>query len=244
MGSKYSDSHAENIGRFYTIIHRCNGFGAAYNPSNPQLSIVNMTLQLETVKQLDDEYGVAYIATKNPINDRQELIAELVKRIRRVKNAVLCSEASDAFKRDVKALSDKFTGDKVRRKKNKEGKPIKKRRSNSHLDVASRMGTLESLLELLRIEPSYAPNEPILKMTALDDALARMENLTDAVDSANAIAALKRIERDKGLYMEDDGLVDVSLMCKKYVRAVFGARSPEAKEVSAIKLKRFMRIKK
>lgn len=244
MGKIYNDSHIENIDRFRNIIIRCSGFGALYKPSNPKLSIVNMNLQLETAKQLDEEYGVAYIATKNPINDRQDLIAELVKRVRRIKNMVLSTEASKSTKRDIVAMADKFTGDKVRKKKPKDGKPAKKWVSNSHLGVDMRLGTFQFLVEVLRIEPNYTPNEPILKIEALDAAAQSLENLNNAVNNANSLATTKRIDRDKALYLEDDGLVDVSLQCKKYVRALFGARSEEAKSVSAIKLKRFLRIAK
>jgi hypothetical protein len=179
-----------------------------------------------------------------PINDRQDLIEELVKRVRRVNSVVGCSEATKELQRDVKALADRFTGDKVRKKKTKDGKPAKKWVSNSHLSVPMRTETFEHLLSILRIEPFYAPNEPILKIAALDDAAACLGSLTEAVDRANANAAVKRLDRDKGLYLEGDGLVDVSLLCKKYVRALFGARSEEAKGVTGIKLKRFMRIKK
>ena len=157
---------------------------------------------------------------------------------------VFCSGATESLMRDVEAMVDKFTGDKVRKKKPKDGKPVKKWVSNSHLGVDSRQETLGLLLEVLRNEPHYTPNEPILQIAALDDAAARLGSLSSAVSGANSNAAVKRIERDRALYLEDDGLVDVSLMCKKYVRALFGASSEEAKLVSAIKLKRFMRIAK
>ena len=242
MGTKYSDSHVENIERFRNIIQQCSAFGVVYNPSNPKLSLANMTLLLNEAEQLNTVYTKAFIAAKRPINERQELIEELVKRMRRVKNLVFCSGASESMMRDVEAMVDKFSGDKVRKKKTKDGKPAEKWVSNSHLGVDSRQETLGLLLEVLRNEPHYTPNEPILQMAALDDAAERLESLTRAVSGANANAAIKRIERDNALYLEGDGLVDVSLMCKKYVRALFGARSEEAKVVSAIKLKRFIRI--
>ncbi len=241
---KYSDSHVENIERFGIIITICNGFGTVYNPLNEKLSVANMTLQKEEARQLHDDYIVADAATELPINERQDMIEELVKRMRSVKNLVLCTNAEKSFKMDVKTLVDKFTGDKVRKKKPKEGEVVKKRKSNSHLGVVKRIETFGLLLSLLRNEPTYAPNEDFLKITALDDAAARLESLSGTVEGLKIAASLKRLERDRSLYLEDDGLVDVSLKCKKYVRAVYGARSEEAKLVSKIKLKRFMRVKK
>jgi hypothetical protein len=244
MGNKNSDSIVENFGRFKTIIQFCEGFGLKYNPINPKLVLENMNLKLETAKQLHDEFKAAEVATINPINSRQDLIKELVKRMRKVKNAVFSMELSIEYKKDVKNLVNRFTGDKVRRKRIVKGKIVRKKRSNSQLDIDHRMETFGLLLELLKKEAGYAPNELILKTDALDDAAERLESLTNEINNANAIAFNKRIVRDKALYLEDDGLVDVSLKCKKYVRAVYGARSDEARMVSAIKLKRFMKISK
>jgi hypothetical protein len=244
MGSKYSDSHVENLERFYTIIQICTAMGAVYNPSNPKLSIANMTLKHNEAENLHDVYNEAYVKAKLPINKKQDLIAELVKRMRRVKNAVFSSEASKELMKDVKGMVDKFTGDKVRKKKPKEGKPAKKRVSNSHLSVEERLDTFLGLIELLRLEPHYAPNEPDLKIVALEDAATKLDNINTAVIEANVEASIKKIARDEAFYLEDEGLVDVSLQCKKYVRALFGARSEEAKSVSKVKLKRFMKLRK
>jgi hypothetical protein len=244
MGKKYSDSHVENIERFGQIVKLCEAYDLAYNPSNPELSIANLNLRKEEAEQLNSELIEDNVVLMVAVNERQDLISELVRRMRRVKNEVNSSGASKELKRDVKAWVDKFTGDKVRRPKYKDGEQKENWVSNSHLDVPSRMETFLSLRELLRIEPTYTPNEPILSLAGLDEAADRLESLTMNIDEASAIASTKRIARNRALYLEDDGLVDVSLKCKSYVRAVYGARSQEAKDLSRIKLKRFMKIGK
>ncbi|MEI6851389.1 MAG: hypothetical protein WCL06_01045 [Bacteroidota bacterium] len=244
MGEKYEDSHVENIDRFGKIVKLCEAYGTDYNPSNPELSIANMTLRKEEADQLNSELIEDDVTVMMVVNERQDLIKELLRRMRRVKNEVYSTSASKEFKRDVKALVDKFTGDKVRKPKNKEGEEKKEWVSNSHLGVASRMETFLSLREMLRIEPTYTPNEPILTMARLDEAADKLANLTMSIDEASANASTKRIARNRALYLEDDGLVDVSLKCKSYVRGVYGARSEEAKELSKIQLKRFMKVGK
>ena len=52
MGEKYEDSHVENIDRFGKIVKLCEAYGTDYNPSNPELSIANMTLRKEGRKML------------------------------------------------------------------------------------------------------------------------------------------------------------------------------------------------
>jgi hypothetical protein len=244
MSSENSESHIENIDKFLKIIQHCSAFGSVYNPANPKLSIDNMTLQHAAAKQLDLEHTVAFIATNIPINNRKDKISQLVKLMRRVKNEASASGITKKTFEDVKGAVDKFTGDKVRKKKPKEGEEIKKWVSNSHLSVAVRMETFSTLRETLRNEPLYAPNESVLTIAALDEEAEILNSMNNEVINATAHEATKRIDRDRSLYEEEDGLVDVSLMCKKYVKALYGAKSPEAMAITKIKLKRFMRIKK
>ena len=44
-----------------------------------------------------------------------------------------------------------------------------------------------------------------------------------------------RIARDKVLYAEGTGLCDIALDIKNYVKSVFGATSPQFKQVSEVR---------
>jgi hypothetical protein len=52
-----------------------------------------------------------------------------------------------------------------------------------------------------------------------------------------------RTNRNHSLYDIDLGVIDITLACKKYVRGLYGAKSPEARSVTGIYLKRVMKIK-
>lgn len=47
-----------------------------------------------------------------------------------------------------------------------------------------------------------------------------------------------RITRDTILYSDDTGLIDIASDVKKYVKAIFGASSPQFKQISGIKFKK------
>ena len=47
-----------------------------------------------------------------------------------------------------------------------------------------------------------------------------------------------RIARDKTLYKLDTGLTDTATEVKKYVKAIFGASSPEFAQVKGIQFKK------
>jgi hypothetical protein len=113
--------------------------------------------------------------------------------------------------------------------------PNDKQISVSQLSYDSQADNFFKLLELIKTEPSYNPNETELQVGTLAALEQDMLNKNKAV--ADAIAAIdnSRIARDKILYQTKTGLYDVQLDVKKYVLSVFKAGSPEYKQISGIK---------
>ena len=56
--------------------------------------------------------------------------------------------------------------------------------------------------------------------------------------NAEVVYSNARISRNSVLYAENTGLVEIALEVKKYVKAIFGATSPQYKQVSGIKFKK------
>lgn len=244
MGSKSESSHVENIASFKTLIGYCEGFGSDYNPCNDDLSVASMTARCAAVETMHHDYIVGKMATKLPINEKIELIIKLKKTAIRTKDFFEGTKASNSTKDDVKGFVRKITGSNVRRKRNKDGEPIGEWVSNSHLGTPDILNNFHGLLELVKAEPSYDPNIPELTVASLYALYDEVVAANTLVYSVRKVETLLRIARNEGLYMEDTGLVDVSLKCKKYIRALYGARSELAKLVSSFKLTRFMKITK
>jgi hypothetical protein len=76
-----------------------------------------------------------------------------------------------------------------------------------------------------------------LFLVELQDVVKEVIDLKIQADNA-------RIERDECMYLEGTGLVDVTLLCKKYVSSVFGARSDKTRMVTKHRLRRMMKIQK
>ena len=91
------------------------------------------------------------------------------------------------------------------------------------------------IVELLMTEPSYTPNEADLKITALNTYYANLQTTNQNVSTAYTAVSNSRIARDKTLYDDNTGLYDIAQEVKKYVKSVFGATSPEYKQISGIK---------
>lgn len=69
-----------------------------------------------------------------------------------------------------------------------------------------------------------------LTAQAADLAVKNTAVITATTDLSNG-----RIARNKVLYLPKTGLYDIAQEVKKYVKSVFGATSPEYKQVSGIK---------
>ena len=92
-----------------------------------------------------------------------------------------------------------------------------------------------SFVDLVSSVPSYTPNETELTTASLTAYLGELQTANTNVINAEVVYSNARISRNTILYAENTGLVDIALEVKKYVKAVFGATSPQYKQISGIK---------
>lgn len=92
-----------------------------------------------------------------------------------------------------------------------------------------------SFVDLVSSVPSYTPNETELTTTSLTVYLEELQTANTNVMNAEVAYSNARISRNNILYLENTGLVDIALDIKKYVKAIFGATSPQYKQISRIK---------
>jgi len=65
-----------------------------------------------------------------------------------------------------------------------------------------------------------------------------MKVANTAAIGTNTVLSNARIERDKVLYKPETGLVDIVDDVKKYVKSLFGASTPQYKQISGLKFTR------
>jgi hypothetical protein len=253
MGSRRETGHAINIANFERIIGMCAAFEGQYQPTNPDIFIANMRTMLTGVTHLHEVYLDGKSKTVLPIGERQELFVKMCKTVLRAQFLFESTGASEEAIRDVKGWVQRITGSNVRRKNRKghgRNNPStssvsgdeRMLISNSHLGFDQRTATFEMLIAFLKLDENYKPNEPELQIASLDTMLNDMNKAMRKADEKLIEADFLRIDRDKAMYGKG-GMIDVSLACKKYVRAVFGARSVEARAVTGIYLRRMVRIR-
>lgn len=99
----------------------------------------------------------------------------------------------------------------------------------------ARANALADLVALLNANATlYVPGENELKIAQLQTLLLALKSQNSDVENAIQPLELARTARNETLYHPQTGLVAVALLAKKYVRSVYGARSPQALQVGAV----------
>jgi len=245
-------SHAKNASNFEQLISYCVGYAANYNPSKAALKVASMTTLLTSVRTSIATEEDKHNAYTNVVDAREILFSPspLSKLVTKIMNALKSSDVTKQKIADAKTISRKISGQRANQKaldafitattKDATTTPPSLETEHKFISVSqmgydNRLDNFSKLVNLLSTEAGYAPNETSLKVTTLNTLLADMKLKNTAV--INAITALSnaRIDRNKYLYKDDTGVHDIVLNVKAYIKSVYGAKSPEYKQVSKLR---------
>jgi hypothetical protein len=233
--------HKQNVTNLNVLSSRVSSFGSAYNPSNPTLTQPNLDLVGRNGQNANDRVDVAHVAFLNARAARINAAGDLDALVTRSLSAVKISGATTATIDQAKSLARKVHGKRASKILSEqelvaakaEGHEVNQvgKHDSSYtikIDNFSKYGLyLSSIAE-------YRPNEPDITPVALNTKLSdlKMKN----IDYLNAVTAYESAlaSRDVVLYADHVGVVDVAQNVKTYVKSVFGATSPEYKQISSL----------
>ena len=250
MTSTSETGHAKNVANFEVLISFCNGYGAPYSPSKNALKIPQLQSTLTTAKSALQTVKTYVTTFENARNARELALAPapIKKFCTRILNALEATDATKLTVDDAKAINRKIQGKRADNKKNLPATPPTDGTTPTPPEVVqisvsqqsydSLIDNFNKLITCLSAEPLYIPNETDLKVTALNTTLTNYKILNTAVINAATTYKNAMITRNTLLYQDSTGLVDIALEVKKYVKSVFGATSPQYKEVSKIEFKK------
>jgi len=244
MASTTETGHAKNVATFEDLISFCTGYGATYNPSKAALKLPALTTQLTGANAALQAVKVAKTAYDNATNARELAFKPLKSLATKIVNGLAATEATQQTVNDVKSTNMKIQG---RRAKAVEkptaaavaaGAVPAKTASTSQQSYDKLIDHFAQLIATLTAEPKYIPNENELKVATLNTMLTDLRAKNTAAISATTALSNARIARDKALYAETTGMVDIAQDAKQYVKSLFGAKSPQYKQVSGLKFNR------
>ena len=240
MPSTSETGHAKNIANFQDLIAFVTEHGATYNPSKAALKLVNLQAKVDAENAKLTTVVDKTTAYNNAVNERFLAFDSLKGLSTRLVNSLKTTDATDQTMADAKGFNRKIQGKKasgVVPDPTVPTTPVPKTISASQQSYDQLAQHLSGLVSVLQAETSYTPNEADLKVTTLKAKVTDMIKKNNQVGTQYAAISNARIARDKGLYTDKTGLVPIALEVKDYIKSVFGATSPEYKQVSGIKFK-------
>ena len=240
MPSTSETGHAKNVANFQDLISFVAGYGAVYNPSKAALQLAS--LQTKATDEQANLAGVVTVVTgyNNSVNDRANAFSGIKAFSTRLVNALAATDASPKTIADAKGFNRKIQGVKASatpKPAADAGALAPKTNSSSQQSYDQLIQHLSGLVAVLDSEPTYKPNETELKVAAVNTYIKELTKNNNEVATQYAATSNARIKRDKGLYNDKTGLVPTALEVKTYVKSVFGASSPEFKQVNPLKFK-------
>ena len=241
MASTYETGCIQNVANFETLISYITAFGNDYNPSKTSLTLPELQKKLTEAKASLNAVNVAFSAHSNAIAARESAFEPLSKLVTRVNNALKATDTTTQVDDSAKTIVRKIQGTRASAKLTEEQKQALAAEGKEVIQVsASQMGfndrieNFDKLITLLSSIPNYAPNEEELKIESLTAYLNDLKSKNAAVLPLEVQLSNARIVRNDIQDRPLTGLIDVALDSKVYIKSVFGASSPQYKQISKL----------
>ena len=248
MASTSETGHAKNVTNLESLITSIIALGTTYNPSRDSIKLTALQTLLNASKESLNTVNIAQAAYSNAVAARKVAFEPFSKLITRVMNSLKASGASTQVVQSARTIVRKLQGRRASAKITEEekkaleaeGKEVNQI-SASQMSFDNRIENFDRLIMLLSSIPLYNPNEAELKVETLKALHNQLKEKNTEVILPIVQLSNSRIARNKILYSENTGLVDVDLDSKTYIKSIFGATSPQYKQISKL---RFIRPKR
>ncbi len=238
--------HIKNVEHWQMMVAACTGFGALYNPNNPLIQLGDMQTALNDANSGIDAVTTSLIPWKVKVNIRENEYSGVGKLTTRVASSFASCGATKNAVEDMQGFARKIAG--ARKKKivvADPNTPVGDPPSDpaaaeaKHNSVSQRSYTqiaehLDAMIEMASNEPLYKPNEVDLQVGSLKSKSTACKAANTGVIDAVVPVENGRITRDMALYDPATGICERARLVKLYVKSVFGATSPQYKQISGL----------
>ena len=248
MTNTSETGHAKNVTNLESLITSIIALETSYNPSRDSIKLTSLQTLLTASTESLNAVNIAQAAYSNAVAARKVAFEPFSKLITRVMNSLKASGASTQVVQSARTIVRKLQGRRASAKITEEekkaieaeGKEVNQI-SASQMSFDNRIENFDRLIMLLSSIPLYNPNEEELKVETLKALHNQLKEKNSEVILPIVQLSNSRMTRNKILYSENTGLVDVALDSKTYIKSIFGATSPQYKQISKL---RFIRPKR
>ena len=244
MTNTSETGHAKNVTNLESLITSIIALETSYNPSRDSIKLPALQALLTASTESLNAVNIAQATYSNAVAARKVAFEPFSKLITRVMNSLKASGASTQVVQSARTIVRKLQGRRASAKITEEekkaleaeGKEVNQI-SASQMSFDNRIENFDRLIMLLSSIPLYNPNEAELKVETLKALHNQLKEKNTEVILPIVQLSNSRIARNKILYKENTGIVDIAVDSKTYIKSVFGATSPQYKQVSRLYFK-------
>ena len=240
MASTSEVGHAKNVANYQDLIEFITGYGATYNPSKNSIMLPQMIAQKAAAESTLSEVITKNTDWNSKVNLRLAAFSDIKPRSTRLIAALQATDASPETIADAKTFNNKIQGKSAAAPQGPPdpNNPAPKTISSSQQSYDQLIQHFSGLKSILEAEPSYTPNEVDLQIATLDTKIADISQKNTDVANTYTAVSNARIARDKILYTDDNSIFETAKDAKLYIKAIFGANSPEFAQVKGIEIRK------
>lgn len=232
--------HYKNVANLNLLIGYVTSYGAQYVPSKDAIKLVNLqalyqtaTQQITTVQDAKNNYS-------QKVDNREDAFKNIKKFTTRIVANLSGTNVTQQTIKDAKTINAKIQAAKANKPNTSNPEnvdPTGPNHSNSRQSYDSLYENFKDMVSLLTTAPGYDTTQNEFLITELTTYANQLKNANDEINDAVVQVTNKRMERNNLLYNATTGLVDTALDCKKYIKGLYGASSPQFKTINSINFK-------
>ena len=244
MQKNLATGHATNVVMLITLISFIQSYGDKYNPSKETIKLAALQGLLTECENVIAVITNLEVANKNVIDARDQAYQLFNVLITSINNIIKASDTSREVREHVGTLIRLIRGAKLGNKHAavtvadpqtpvNESKTITLHKMG--YDV--RLQNFDKLIQYLASIPSYTPNESELTIKGLITFHDDLLNKNQAVANSDIQLTQARIFRTENFYSPSTGLAYAGNEAKSYIKAIFGTKSTEYKQIAKLQFK-------
>jgi hypothetical protein len=207
MSKTNESGHAVNVDNFSLLGNFCGHFGLEYNPTQSIITLTSIkeikANSLEALKYVDIKFALYTQA----VNQRQNAFEPLGKLTTRIINMLDASGAPDNTVKDARTIVRKIQGRRAHENSEATTDKVNENKiSASQQSFANMTANFLKLIEFIKSEKTYTPNNKELTVAALENMYNKLFNANDDVHKAYVQLRTARNNRDQVLYNSEKGL--------------------------------------
>ena len=236
MANNPETGHAKNVANLQELIAFITSYGATYNPPRNAIKLTQLSAILASSQKTLADVIVKNTEFNNKIIERTKAFATLKPLSTRLVNTFEGFGIKGEKLKDAKGFHRKLQGQRAKAiiQPLDPEEPKIKTNSASQMSYDQQIQHFAALIEVLKSEPTFIPNEADLKIASLIAKQADLVAKNTAVDIAYSAVNNARLIRDTTIYHHETGLVSIALDAKKYIRGIYGSNSLQFAQIKGI----------